>query len=334
MRVDSSTIVLSAASSQTAAAETTDTILAQTDAEGIPQQADFTLSSIQGIRVREVSTFEISDEDSMEIQMLQKMIEALTGKKMRFYIPEKLLRTDSDSGGSSYQASAGTSVSQSLSRTVLYQHKESYTENAQMSFSAAGTIQTADGRTIDIALDLRLSRSFSSTISTTVAAQTAVDPLVVNFGGASAQLTSQKYSFDIDQNGSNEDISFAANGSGFLVLDKNADGIINNGAEMFGPSTGSGFIELGAYDEDGNGWIDENDAIYDRLQIWTKDEAGNDKLFAIGQAGIGAIYLGGISSSYALKNAANEQQGAIRETSIFLRENGTAGTIQHVDLSV
>jgi hypothetical protein len=41
-----------------------------------------------------------------------------------------------------------------------------------------------------------------------------------------------------------EDISFAAQSSGFLVLDKNADGIINNGSEMFGPSTGSGFIDL------------------------------------------------------------------------------------------
>ncbi len=333
MRVDSSTISLSAASSQTAAMETTDTILAQTDDEG--GQQGIIITTTRGIRMQEVSAFEISDEDSMEIQLLQKLIEALTGKKMRFYIPEKYLQTDSDGGGGFYQAPSGsTSVSQSLSRTVLYQHKESYTESAQMSFSAAGEIHTADGKAIDIALNLNLSRSFTSAISTTVAAQTAVDPLIVNFGGASAQLTSQKYSFDIDNNGSKENISFATNGSSFLVLDKNADGVINNGSEMFGPSTGSGFIELSAYDGDGNGWIDENDSIYNQLQIWTKDEAGNDKLFAIGQAGIGAIYLGSISSQYALKTAANEQQGAIRESSIFLRENGTAGTIQHVDLSI
>jgi hypothetical protein len=103
---------------------------------------------------------------------------------------------------------------------------------------------------------------------------------------------------------------------------------------MFGPSTGSGFLELKSYDDDGNNWIDENDSIYDRLQVWTKDEAGNDKLFAIGQVGIGAIYLGSISSNFELKDSSNMLRGAIRETGIFLREDASAGTIQHVDLSV
>ena len=161
-----------------------------------------------------------------------------------------------------------------------------------------------------------------------------MDPLVINFGGSSAELTAQKYSFDLNSDGRNENISFVSNGSGFLVLDKNQDGVINNGKEMFGPSTGSGFFELKSYDDDGNNWIDENDSIYNRLQIWTKDEAGHDQLFAIGQVGIGAIYLGGISSSYELKDSSNALQGAIRETSIFLREDATAGTIQHVDLSL
>ena len=38
---------------------------------------------------------------------------------------------------------------------------------------------------------------------------------------------------------------------------------------------------------DGNGWIDEKDEIFNRLRIWTKDESGNDKLVALGVAGIG-----------------------------------------------
>jgi hypothetical protein len=180
-----------------------------------------------------------------------------------------------------------------------------------------------------------LSRSFSTTSLISLSAgNAAIDPLVVNFDGPSASLPTQKYSFDLDQDGTDENISFVGSGSGFLVLDKNLNGLIDNGGEMFGPSSGSGFIELKAYDEDGNNWIDENDPVFDRLQIWTKDENGNDRLFAIGQAGVGAIYLGAISGRFALKDISNALQGEIRENSIFLRENATVGTIQHVDLSV
>jgi hypothetical protein len=99
-----------------------------------------------------------------------------------------------------------------------------------MSFNASGAVKTADGRTIDINLDLYLSRSFSSTEITSFTAGTAaVDPLVVNYSGSSVELTEQKYSFDLDSDGSDEKISFAGLGSGFLVFDKNLDGIINSG---------------------------------------------------------------------------------------------------------
>ena len=41
--------------------------------------------------------------------------------------------------------------------------------------------------------------------------------------------------------------------------------------------TGDGFKDLAMYDEDGNGWIDENDEIFSKLLIWSKDENGNDE---------------------------------------------------------
>ena len=65
-----------------------------------------------------------------------------------------------------------------------------------------------------------------------------------------------------------------------------------------------------------------------------KDDAGNDKLVALGEKGIGAVYLGNVSTEYGLKNKVNETNGQLRSTGVFLRENGTAGTIQHVDLAL
>ena len=37
---------------------------------------------------------------------------------------------------------------------------------------------------------------------------------------------------------------------------------------------------------DGNGWIDENDEVFNHLKIWRKDEDGNDVLAGLGVAGI------------------------------------------------
>ncbi len=49
--------------------------------------------------------------------------------------------------------------------------------------------------------------------------------------------------------------------------------------------------------------------------------------------GIGAIYLGNVSTNYNLRG--NEGvNGAIRSTGFFLKETGQAGTMQHVDLTV
>lgn len=49
-------------------------------------------------------------------------------------------------------------------------------------------------------------------------------------------MTSQRFKFDLNADGQNEDINFATNGSGYLALDRNGDGRINNGSELFGAS--------------------------------------------------------------------------------------------------
>ena len=149
-----------------------------------------------------------------------------------------------------------------------------------------------------------------------------IDPLVINLDIPSAKLTDQKSDFDLDADGKSENISFLSPGSGFIALDINDDGIINDGNELFGTKVGDGFYELSAYDADDNGWIDENDPIYEKLRIWTKDESDNDHLFALGQKGVGAIYLGNVSTDFGLKNSSNNTNGQIKKTGIYLNENG------------
>lgn len=52
------------------------------------------------------------------------------------------------------------------------------------------------------------------------------------------------------------------------------------------------------------------------------------------QQGIGAICLGNMETAFSYKNTSNETQGELRRTGIFLRENGSAGTIQHIDMVI
>ncbi len=284
---------------------------------------------------------EISDKDKQKIYLLQRMIEALTGKRFKFALPKKLKHNSrrSNSKGLSMEGISADRTDRAAQKQgwgLEYDLHEAHYERQDMSFSAKGSVKTSDGREVDFDLDLNVSREFASRLDISIRAGDAVikDPLVVNFLNSSTALTSEKYSFDIDSDGISDQIAFTSAGSGFLAFDINNDGTINNGLELFGPQSGNGFNELAQYDDDINGWIDENDDIYNSLRIWTKDENGDDQLFALGAMGIGAIYLGSVSTSFDIKTSSNDTLGNIAQSGIFLRENGTAGTIQHVDLVV
>ena len=299
------------------------------------QEALQRLSRVENSEGEQLS---ISEEDANKIRLLNKILEALTGKKIRFYIPDKIILKQTVSlpqtlrPALQLQKTSGTSLK---GWGFDYQKQDYYSEVETMSFQSEGKVTTSDGKTIQFDLNLNLSRSFVKESNVSIKGGDALaDPLVINYGQPSTTLTTNKYSFDLDLDGKQDQISFAKSGSGFLVYDKNGDGIINDGSELFGPNTGDGFLELKKFDIDGNNWIDENDSIYDKLQIWTKDEKGNNELFAIGQKGIGAIYLGSVDTEFPYNNTNNDTMGLLRQTGIFLREDGTAGTIQHIDISL
>lgn len=213
--------------------------------------------------------------------------------------------------------------------------EEYFEEKEEVAFSSAGKVTTADGREITFSLDVGMSREFSEYYKKEydiVQFQQVCDPLVINFDGNVAELSDRKFFFDIDADGKKDEVSLLGSGSGYLALDKNQDGIINDGNELFGPQTGNGFRDLAQYDEDGDGWIDEDDSIWSRLKIWCKDEDGTDILYTLREKGVGAICLQNTATGFALNDAQNTAKGYIRSTGIFLYENGNAGTIQHLDL--
>jgi hypothetical protein len=279
---------------------------------------------------------EYSEEDKNKLLLLQGMIETLTGKKIKFHIPDKIKFKRNIGADIPHIRPMARNVQAARGWGLEYDYNETHHEKQNMEFSSNGIVRTADGREIEFSCKLNMSREFYSSNSISIRAGDALlnDPLVINYGGSEPELTEKEFIFDIDCDGTEDMISFLKEGSGFLAFDKNGDGLVNTGNELFGPQSGNGFEELAAFDSDNNNWIDENDPIYEKLAIWSKDENGNDKLLALGQVGVGAIYLGNVSTAFDLKNSSNELQGIIQSTGIFLREDGTAGSIQHIDLAI
>lgn len=276
-------------------------------------------------------------KENLRTQLLVRLVEKLTGKKLRLFDPRSL-HADNEAVQKRLQdlEKLRSRGPQRAGFGVEYDAYESYYEAETTAFAAQGIVSTKDGQEIAIEVNLLLSRQYQEEQSVHLRAGDArfKDPLVINLSHDAVKLTETTFAFDVDADGQQDQIAFVQPGSGFLALDKNADGTINDGSELFGALSGDGFGDLTVYDTDGNLWIDEQDSVFEQLHIWTKDSSGSDQLAGLRDTGVGAIYLGHVATTFDLKDTTNNLQGRIRETGLYLQEDGNAGTIQKIDLTV
>jgi len=211
-------------------------------------------------------------------------------------------------------------------RTLSF--KEEYSCKESLNVSMKGCVQSGSQK---INLDMNLSFSSEFTQTYSIDKTMFYDPLVINYDSELPELDSKTFDFDIDMNGESDQISMLKKGSGFLALDRDENGKIDDGYELFGTQNGNGFLDLKRYDDDSNGWIDENDEIFDKLRIWSKNE-DEDTLVALGEKGIGALYLGYAKGNFDLKNE-NEVLGRVKSNGLFLNEDGTSGLLTQIDFA-
>ncbi|MEA1063899.1 hypothetical protein [Erwinia sp. HR93] len=168
-------------------------------------------------------------------------------------------------------------------------------------------------------------------------AANAVSPLIVDLDGDGVETSETTTWFDHDGNGYAQQTGWVGRDDGLLVLDKNQNGLIDDGSELFGNNTRlsdgelaeNGFLALADYDSNGDGVIDINDEIFTRLKIW-QDRNGDGitdegELITLEQAGIKAINLDWRDTD--IVDAAGNHH---RQQGGYIKTDGTTGAISDV----
>lgn len=102
-------------------------------------------------------------------------------------------------------------------------------------------------------------------------------PIVINLANGSYDLTGplDPVSFDLDADGARDLVTWTAPSSdvAFLAFDRNHNGRIDDGGELFGNHTfvdaANGFEALSEFDSNHDGTIDAADPIWSSLLLWT-----------------------------------------------------------------
>jgi hypothetical protein len=271
-------------------------------------------------------------ENDPVVSLLKSLLEKMTGEAIRLFSSRDMQSSAQAVTDTPTPALAAPSAGQGMAYDYHYLHEEFQ----QVNVSASGTVKTADGQEISFSIDLEMARYYREESSVSLRSGDAVrqDPLVLNFDGPAALLSDRRFEFDLFGNGRKHSLPLLQGNRGFLAFDRNGNGKIDSGKELFGPKTNSGFGELAALDNDGNGWIDEGDDAFDQLKVWQPGEQGLGALLGLKSAQVGAIALPHVASPFDLRGRNNSDLGSIAATGFFLGENGRPGTVQEVNLTV
>lgn len=270
-----------------------------------------------------------SEEEVLDpkLRSIVAILERLIGKKITVSSFRAQESGSLQFSGADRSASARVGWGMEISRSYSLHEEQS------LSMSFSGQIETEEGKKMEFSLNLRFSREFNLTQSAAFRAGDALsDPLVISLDGTSP-IGNGKFAFDLIEGGGAENIPFLSGESGFLTLDKNGDGKVTDGGELFGPRSGDGFAELAQLDEDKNGWIDDNDTQFKALKLWIKT-GESDRIVTLKEAGIGALSLQAIRGEFDFKDSSNTTLARLQNTSVALSESGEAKALFGLDVAV
>jgi len=159
-------------------------------------------------------------------------------------------------------AAARSGIDINWKRTI----RETVSESEKTTVCGKGTVTTCDGKAITFDYTLAMERNYSSEkVEEESGTVKLSDPLMLSFNGAACELTEDCIRFDLNADGTPEQIPGMGKGSGFLVFDRNGNGKADDGSVLFGVASGHGFADVAKTDNAPHGWIDGGDRHFSQV---------------------------------------------------------------------
>jgi Ca2+-binding RTX toxin-like protein len=169
-----------------------------------------------------------------------------------------------------------------------------------------------------------------------------LSPLILDLdgNGVSTRALADGTYFDLNGNGLAESTGWVGAGDALLVRDINGNGIIDNGAELFGNNTllangswaANGFAALAALDMNADSQVNAQDADWSSLRLW-KDSNANGitdagELITLAAAGVQSLGTGYVN--YGNNAPADAQGNWHRQKGGFTRADGSVAAMDDV----
>ncbi len=267
----------------------------------------------------------INSSDEQTAADLEKQIQKNKEASVDYQIIKRMIAADPrDSTGNrdkSFEAkNAAVNKEDQLDSISISAEAE---QTSRTSFSVENT---GVGQAVNSVINRREQASLSVSMSSETGAENVQkkDPLALDLNGNGLQTTGVEKGvlFDVDGDGSKEQTSIITGGDAFLAYDKNGNGVIDNGKELFGDSNGyqHGFAELASYDDNQDGKIDASDSIFNQLKLLTYNQNGEQELVALNKTNIASINV-----NYSDHNQSINQYDTIAQLGQFEYKNGQKG---------
>ena len=165
----------------------------------------------------------------------------------------------------------------------------------QLDFSLDFSMEISeDDNSVSLSMAFEFSQTQFSFESFRQQQEEQVDPLILNLTGSEFSFDqSLAVSFDLDANGDLDQFFAPGEGNYFLALDRNSNGLIDNGLELFGDAGGAtdGFEALRQFDLNQDNQIDFSDDVFNQLKLFSFSSTGNQAINSLSDFGIQSISL-------------------------------------------
>ena len=197
------------------------------------------------------------------------------------------------------------------------------TSGAQAQDGTSGSGTTS----FQLSIQMEFSFEFSATVQVSEGQVQESDPITLDLNGNGIELTSYRNGaqFDITGKGQAATTAFVSGGDAFLAIDRNGNGAIDSGKELFGDQNGAknGYEELAKLDSNLDGVINKLDKDFAKLVLFKDNGNGRTEpgeLVSLTEAGIAEIGL-----NYRNVNNAASGGNRIAQIASYRRADGSVG---------